>query len=117
MPADELIPHLRERLRDRVTYKLAQSDATINTKARDIFVQGILLLADEPNRPQAADLLFELKRTELRDSISFEQAKILIAKTQAQFAQEISIVSDLYQMQEKRAEIKDILAQLERRFA
>ena len=67
MKYEELNGHFRERIRERVGARLAQSasspDAQYDTNARDVIVLCIILLADENNIPKAVDRLFEMKRT------------------------------------------------------
>jgi len=115
MRYEDLNPHFRERIRERVTARLAQSDAAIDTNTRDVMVLCIILLADENNLPKAAERLFEMKRTDKEDSITFDDAMIWIAKTYELFPTEVAILSDLYRMQERQEDIMDIIAHTEMR--
>jgi hypothetical protein len=113
MKYDELNGHFRERIRERVAARLAKSDATNDANARDFFVLCIILLADENNLKKAADRLYEMKRTNGKDSITYDEAVIMIAKTYETFPVEVSILLDLYQMQENQNDIMDIIAHTE----
>jgi hypothetical protein len=115
MRYDELNPHFRERVRKRVADRLAQSDGSIDTNTRDVIVLCIILLADENNLTRAADRLYEMKRTDREDSITHDDSMIWIAKTCELFPTEVSILFDLYRMQEKQEDIMDIIAHMEMR--
>jgi hypothetical protein len=116
---DELNGHFRERIRERVAVRLAQSkdlqEVKIDTNERDVIVLCIILLADENNIPRAADRLYEMKRTNEDNSITYDDALNWITNVYSLFPTEISILFDLYQMQNDQEDIKDIIAHIEMR--
>ncbi|MGA3182767.1 MAG: hypothetical protein ABSF38_20785 [Verrucomicrobiota bacterium] len=119
MQYEELNGHFRERIRERVAARLAQSnvslEAKIDTNTRDVIVLCIILLADENNVPKAADRLYEMKRTNDEDSITYDDALNWIVKVYEMFPTEISILFDLYKMQRDQEDILNIIAHMEMR--
>jgi hypothetical protein len=113
MRYEDLNPHFRERIRERVTDRLAQSDAAIDTNMRDVIVLCIILLADENNIPRATGRLYDMKQTDKADSITYDDALNLIVWVYQHFKTEVSILFDLYQMQQEQKDIMDIIAHME----
>jgi hypothetical protein len=113
MRYEDLNSHFRERIRERVTDRLAQSDAAIDTNMRDVIVLCIILLADENNIPRATGRLYDMKRTDKADSITYDDALNLIVWVYQHFKTEVSILFDLYQMQQEQKDIMDIIAYME----
>src|SRR5205807_9092309 len=91
------------------------SGPTWDSNTRDVIVLCIILLADENNLSRAANRLYEMKRTSAPDSIQLDDAVLWVAKAHEGFPTEVSILHDLYQMQEAQTDIKEIIAHTELR--
>lgn len=119
MQYEDLNGHFKERIRARVEAKLHEAD---NAKAngvdpviRDYVVGVIILLADENNLVKAAAKLYDIKQQNPETAGSFEDALLAVTEVQARFATEVSILADLYQMQEHQVDIMEIIVQTELR--
>jgi hypothetical protein len=119
MQYKDLNPHFKERIRERVKEKLQkgnQPNESVDPTIRDFVVGVIILLADENNLMKAADRLSEIKQQNPATSGSYDDAILTVSEIASRFGTEVSILFDLYQMQENQEAIMDIIAQTEVRF-
>jgi hypothetical protein len=117
MRYEDLNGHFRERIRDRVELSLAkQYGATpMDSGIRDYLVGVIILIASENNIVRAAERLTDLKQSNPDTACSLGSAVETIASVYERFATEVSMLHDLYQLQEDEANIMDIIAHMEMR--
>jgi hypothetical protein len=113
MRYEDLNGHFKERIRERVGAKIAAT--TSDPTVRDYVVGVVILLADENNLVKAAERLYEMKQANPATACTHDDALLMVARVLEQFDGEVSILHDLYQMQEAKADIMDIIAHMELR--
>ena len=116
MQYHELNDHFKEKIRSRIGARLSSSyqDADL-TGIRDLIVGCIILLADSDSITKATEnhiALLEQRQESVKD-----QGRIMEIMTTVwnEYETEVSILYDLYQMQERQEDIMDIIAHMELR--
>lgn len=116
MQYQDLNPHFKEKIRERVHRKLTgeHPGQPVDRGIRDYLVGIIILLADENNLVRAAERLYEVKQANRETACTLESAIETAANVYERFGTEVSILHDLYQLQEQHhADIMDIIAHME----
>ncbi|SRR6266446_1469243 len=117
MRYEDLNGHFRGRIRERVAQKLTEAHPAqpVNYGVCDYVVGVIILIADENNIVRAAERLCDIKQANPETACSLESATATIAVVYERFGTEVSILHDLYQMQENQTDLAEIIAHMEAR--
>lgn len=115
MRYQDLNEHFRDKIRERVSRKLKEShqEQPVDAGIRDYVVGVIIIIADENNLVRAAERLFEMKQANPDTAGTLDSALEAVTAVYSRFPTEVSILHDLYQMQEVQADIMDIIAHME----
>jgi len=117
MRYEDLNGHFKERIRERVGQKLGElhPEQPVDQGIRDYVVGVIILIADENNIVRAAERLHDIKQANPETACSLFTAVEAIGVVYERFGTEVSILHDLYQLQEDQTDIMEIIAQMEMR--
>jgi hypothetical protein len=117
MRYEDLNMHFKERVRERVVRKLAEIHTAegVNYGICDYVVGVIVLIADENNVVRAAERLRDIKQANPETACDLWSAVETVGAIYGRFGTEVSILHDLYQLQENQADILEIIAHMELR--
>lgn len=116
MNIDELNTHFKEKIRTRVETRLSSTyEGQALTGPRDFIVGCIVLLADKNDVNKATESYIAILEQQQQPLPNLDKVMEIMTTVFTEYETEVSILYDLYQMQERQDDIMDIIAHMELR--